>query len=411
MFTSLGYHTFTIFRRLTIDEAVALLREFKRHRNETGEIRVRPARDGKGDIIPNFHIIEYINGNKGITWTITYNYLLGEKPYSIKAKVNPKILIGTNDYIEAANSDYLEKVEALFNDEIKKLSPILGEFRWYSLSRIDYCINFDVKELGLNCSPERIIKLIKQSDIPTHFTERTEYDKTSRRTKTDKFSFYLMCNSAVVNCYWKHWQLSNVYPDCPDLEASLNVIRFEIQCLYPKVYSMSKLIRDSAEFYNVKDEMLSDDVSTTIIRNYFNKVIGRGNYYTLDMARKMIEHQNFSPKKKDRLILDLKLINYRQGIYKAKAVLHDKELDDFNRSLRELAAIGINPVTIPKDWGIKCIPNLLDAYDRKMGIEYAKERIANDYFKELRKKNPKPKKIKKPLLIIDHRWIESNPLD
>jgi len=35
---------------------------------------------------------------------------------------------------------------------------------------------------------------------------------------------------------------------------------------------------------------------------------------------------------------------------------------DFNRAIREIGAIGINPVTIPKSFGIRRIPNLLDTY-------------------------------------------------
>ena len=38
------------------------------------------------------------------------------------------------------------------------------------------------------------------------------------------------------------------------------------------------------------------------------------------------------------------------------------DIDDFNRSLRELSEIGINPVTIPREWGIKHIPNLMRVY-------------------------------------------------
>ena len=415
--TSMGYHTFTIFLRLTFEEAIALLRAFKKHRDETGEIRIRPMKDKRGVIIPNFHIIEYISESKGLTWTITYNKLLGERPYSIHAKINPKILTGTNDYIAVANADYLRKVEVLFNDEAKNISPILSEFRSYFLNRIDYCLNFDLHELGLNCSPERIMKLIKQSNIPTHFTEWTEYSDSAHKTKADKYSFRLECGSVVVNCYWKYWQLCNEFSDCPNKEDSFNVIRFEIQCYYSKVYSMSKLIRDSTGFSNVKNEMLSDDVSASIIRQYFGKVIGSGDYYTLDLARKMVERQPFTPKRKAKLITALELINSRQGIYNSKLGLYGKELDDFNRSLRELAEIRVNPVTIPKDWGVKRIPNLLMAYSDKLSDEQFKRQqeerrleVTADYFKALRKKNPKPKKIKE-LTLKQAPWIDGDLLD
>ena len=71
----------------------------------------------------------------------------------------------------------------------------------------------------------------------------------------------------------------------------------------------------------------------------------------------------------------MKLICSSGGIAKAKAGLYGKDLDDFRRSLRELADLGINPVTIPEEWGITYIPNLLDAYYDKISEEQAKEKL------------------------------------
>jgi hypothetical protein len=60
----------------------------------------------------------------------------------------------------------------------------------------------------------------------------------------------------------------------------------------------------------------------------------------------------------------LKLIAEHGGIANTKAALQDKgnALEDFRRSLRDLAKLGINPVTIPNEWGITHLPNLLDTY-------------------------------------------------
>jgi len=195
-----------------------------------------------------------------------------------------------------------------------------------------------------------------------------------------------MCGSVVINCYWKHWPTFNEDPDCEDSENSLDVIRFEVQCKYPKVYSMTSLIRDkNISFFNVINEMLSDEVCNSIISKYYDRVIGNGNYYTLDLARKMIERKAFKPQKEQRLIDHLKLINESRGIANVKATLQGEELENFRRSLRELESMGINPVTIPKDWGIKYLPNFLSAYC-DMQEEGCKEKLAIDYFKELRKK-------------------------
>lgn len=367
MVTSNGFHTFLMALKLSIRSRNSLLNDFKNYEKETGLIRIRPMMDQGDIIIPNCHIIEYTKKNSGISFVIINNVYSKDSPYIVKARINPKILSGTNDYITAATFEIMQKVIITFNREVKKISRILKNFSYYTLQRIDYCINFDIKELGLNCYPQQIIKLIKQSDIPPHFFERTEYSKTSHRKQTDNFSFYLQCKSVVVNCYWKHWQLSNEYPDCPDLNRSYNVIRFEIQCKYSKVYNISKLIENSKDACNVLNEMFSDSLASEVITRYFNKIIGTGNYYTLATARKMILRQNFKPKKEDRLISALEFVNGMRGIANAKAALKNtNNLDEFNRSLRELNDLGINPVTIPKDWGIKTIPNLLGAYYNKL---------------------------------------------
>ena len=44
----------------------------------------------------------------------------------------------------------------------------------------------------------------------------------------------------------------------------------------------------------------------------------------------------------------------------AKILLVD--MDDFKRSLKDLDSIYVNPVTIPRSWGIEHIPNPLKAY-------------------------------------------------
>ena len=51
------------------------------------------------------------------------------------------------------------------------------------------------------------------------------------------------------------------------------------------------------------------------------------------------------------------------GIAKAKSKLHSSNLRDFNRSLKDLDAILVNPVTIPRRWEIEHIPNPLQAYN------------------------------------------------
>lgn len=424
MLTSIGYHTFVKSKSLTQEEADSLLKDFKRFRDQTGEICIIGPKKYDKDPFGRHWVVVYPKQYKGISWKIRFSnkgfYANGEfKPCSIKAIINPKILTGEKSYIVAANADYSEEVEKIFNQEAEKISPVLRRFNDYSLNRIDYCINFNVSELNFNCPPELtknlpelIMKLIKYGDIPENFSE--EYK--------EPFQFYLKSGSVVVNCYWKHDDLFRNFNDCPDLENSYNIIRFEVQFKYPKVYTASAKIKkenshklcalkarqeegkcnevldshilahERRKEIIIMETMLSDEKCCETIDDYFYKIIKPGDYYTYDLAKRIIEAKVSKWEKVIRLTDTLELISDCEGIAKAKATLQGKRLEDFRISLRDLAKLEINPVTIPKDWNIGNIPNLLDNYYLKKVEEQVKEKeeqvsrqILADYIKDCRK--------------------------
>lgn len=391
--------------------------------------------------------IVYLGQKKGITWRIRFSskgfFKNGEYiTCSIKAIINPKILTEEKTYIVAADERYLEDVQRIFNREAEKISPVLRRFENYSLNRIDYCINFDVSELKFdypeefeNKFPEMIMALIKQGNISRHFTE--EYND-------EKFQFYLRSDSMVINCYWKYDDLRRNFPDCKDLGDSFNIIRFEVQYKYPKIQSdLAKMkkeqgYRNSAildelkkqGFYDFPENednmdrlkflqlmkmletlyrkesrvmkgMLSDENCSEAIDKYYYKVIKKGDYYTFDAARRIIEEKVSRWEKVVRLTETLKMISDHGGIAKAKSTLQDEKLEEFRRSLRELSHLRINPVTIPKEWGIDHIPNLLDNYYAMLVEEQDKKReeemdrqILEDWIRRYKKKRKKSKKSK-----------------
>jgi hypothetical protein len=371
MKSSVGYHTISLYRKLSINEAELLLRIFENRKDvfitkneyssETGTYRF------------NYYNIEYLDRQKGIKWIlkaadippgVKSRFNDEYKPCSIKVTINPKIFAGIKDYVSTSTYEHLQIVETNFNREASRISPILGAFGLYTLNRIDYCFNFDLKELCLNCTPEQMMTLIKRANIPAHFVEWKEYDKTSHRMESGKYSFYLKSKSVIVNCYWKNYQMQKEFPDFPNIEDSIDVIRFEIQCKYPKVYYMSRVIKNDEEYENIEliNAMLSDDISENLIRKYIDRVIRRGDYYPLEAAKELIRSKNYQKRKEGWLIETLELINRCRGISKAKAELRSDEYDEFKRGMRVLEAIGINPVMIPREWGIKHISNLFNAY-------------------------------------------------
>lgn len=429
--TSMGHHTFNIFHTLTVYEGDTALNHAYNCQKCTGEIRVRPLMMNDDDLDSDefteklksgsrYFLIEYTAKHKGLSWllrlspkspgfiTANRNGDDEDRPCSIKARINPKLFVGISDYLSAAGTDSLEEVETLFNMEAAKISPLFGCFDDYEFNRIDYCVNFALRELGIHCNPLLIMELFRRSNIPKHFhlplksykdrflpfNEDTTRSASLPADEPDPSTFVLTSDSININCYYKYNQLRNDFADCPNIREATDVIRFEVQCLYQKAYSMSKELRNKNGFTNIFSEMLSDDTSAGIINKYFDKIIRRGDYYSMAEAVKKIQLEHFTTKRENRLIATLKDIDICGGIANTKASLGNPESrEDFRRSLRELAAIRVNPVTIPEKYGIIHIPNLLDAYYNKLAEERGKKlevdmraELLDDFFRKRNRK-------------------------
>ncbi len=397
MITSLGHHTFEMYRTLIYTDMDTVFKSF----NNDPRILPISSTDERTGI--KYYSMTY-KKDIGITWKLTFatisrsfvDFFDETRPCTIKVKINPKLLAGIRDYVTAADQSYLDTVIQNFNREASRISKLLGTFDQYSFNRVDYCINFDLRELCIGCTVKQMMKLLKRGNHPPDLIERlNHYDHSHRKKAGD--NLYLKNNSVNVNCYGKHAQLKKEFPDCPNIDDSKDVVRFEIQCKYPKVYSMGKIIKSRTGTFPLIQEMLSDDLARTIITKYYQRIVGYGDYYSLELARRQVEACNFHPKKTKRLIDVLEHVNQCRGISKAMAMLQCQAREDFKRSIRELNYIGVNPVTIPRELNIKHIPNLLTAYEAMMSaqvnqdrLQQAESKLLDDYFQE----NTKHKKKK-----------------
>lgn len=381
--TSLGYHTFAFFQKTKEDDFFLLTRDFILYANKNSDMKRFPVKNKKGRQIGWEYTYE---NNKGIRWLlISVDVKNGYIIQGVTVIINPKALI-ENNYIRAAQAEDLKTVENLFNNEAEKISPLLLKFGLCSLNRLDPCLNIDLKELDFPCSPKQMMTLIKRGNIPKHYEEKKIYDKKLHRMTTDKNSFYLKSDSVVINYYWKYPQQNSKHPNYIHREKSYNVIRLEVQCKYPKLYSISKNIKNNSKSWILENNLstnelyemiinenknpsiplgyvvLSDKILDDIICKYYYKIIRKGDYFTLDGARSIVESHNFRRDKEERIIYALEQINKFRGIANAKAELYSLDLKDFKRSLKDLDDIQVNPVTIPRKWKIKYIPNLLHTY-------------------------------------------------
>lgn len=390
MKSSLGFHTMTLALSLRRAEMERLVMDFWRYQEEMQLIEMhivrsppgekttypeyRPRYNGERLVLPSTIQVSYSDQrDSGIRWTLNSDYAdIDYKEYTVEARVNPKILSGIYDYLTAANVGDVDTVIRRFNAMASDISPILGQFDNYQFRRIDYCVNFDVTELAPGCTPEQIIKLIKRADIPPHYTEWVTYDETAHRLTSKPDSFYLKSKSANINCYRKSVELEERAKKTKGdmhkilLEAALaakNVIRFEVQCKYPKVYALSRQTGGLDTNYHKYYDLLGYPICLKQINQYYKSTVGAGDWFSLSKARRIIKGHRFNSQKERRLLDTLDEVSRCRSLRMAKVRPPGSILETLKRSVKDLNDIGINPVTIPREWGVDHIPNLLHTFN------------------------------------------------
>ena len=392
--SSLGFHTMTLDMSLTGTDVYKLLLDFIAY-SKTTALKMYRLKEGQYITYssPNYlptDVKIYFDGKyKGIHWHIYSDDRYSGMVYIIETTINPKFLAGITDYLAAATYGDMNIAIINFNNESKKISSLLGTFNDYRIKRVDYCINICLSDFIPICDPELIMNLIKRSDIPPHYKEWTEYDDTSHRKKSRPESFYLCSNSANINYYSKYLQLQNRSQENEEkgfdpipqetIDASHDIIRFEVQCKYFKTYALNKKAENSGnECLNKYKSLLAPLTCIEIISSYYEKVIGKGDWYTLSEAVQIIQSKNFNIQREQRYIDTLKYVSQCRSIAKAKASYQENELLAFKQTLKELADLNINPVTIPREWNTKYIPNFLKAYFNKLMEDFSNFNILNE---------------------------------
>lgn len=378
--SSLGFHTITLSLSISTNEASQLITDFCTYREKTGTIEIY-RKNEKNEPIIYYHSyylplttnIKFKDRDRGIRWCIRKSKKSESSGYIIEATINPKILAGVIDYLTAATYTIMGCAVGSFNNISKEISPLLYNFHDYQIARIDYCANISLDEIVPECDPMQIMNLIKRSDIPHHYEEWMEYDYTAHRTKSRPESFYLKSKSVTINYYSKYLQLLNISKNNEEkgylpinqeiLDASRNILRFEVQCKYHKIYSLSQEAEKAGDHsFNKCKSLLAPIRCILIISSYYKKVIGKGDWYTLSEAIRIIKSQDFNCQKEDHLIQTLKYVSKCRSLAKAKSSCPIEKIGAFIRTLKELETLNINPVTIPREWHIDHIPNLLRSY-------------------------------------------------
>ncbi|PGW87618.1 hypothetical protein COE01_00625 [Bacillus thuringiensis] len=281
--------------------------------------------------------------------------------HAMEIRMNPKMLLQQKEYIQISRFDDYPAIEQMFfnlfaetqenmldnDDPINQFSPI-NSIAAYKVNRIDYCVNL------FSANAAQYIELIKKADIPKRFEPVMVYDLKNKKKKLYKNAYYVQNKSICLNFYDKQYQLLQVNDDIVATDAN-GIIRFEIQCKKTKVNNLCRKYSISNSLYNLSQ----DELSQSTLLKYYISSIGVGDYYTLTEAKKIIrDATNYTNKKKQYMIAVLDLVSKKKYVWKAR---NESNIcpKKFDKTLKHLAELGINPVTIPSRWKIQFLPNLL----------------------------------------------------
>lgn len=263
-------------------------------------------------------------------------------PYmQLSITLNPATLIGKG-YEEIMENTDIDEVKRVFDNEVLSIHRELPRLVNWTVNRIDYAVNIETEYV------KEYIRLFQRGDKPYNYKE--PYDKRSKRRKQLEGSLYLISEGVNINFYDKGDERKKA-----GVEGINNLLRLEVQCKKNKVNSIKKSKKiDLCLVGNFLDPLLSQK----IINYYFKKVIGNGNYLTLAEAIRTIKNSSYGKKTKNKCIDVLKQINEQRSIWKARQK-SNYEKNEFNRHLKYIQALGVNPVTIPVKWNIEKLESLL----------------------------------------------------
>lgn len=273
--------------------------------------------------------------SKRIDSKYKHNYMM------IELTINPSKILGVNK-LEVLKEVQIEELIQRFNTDTKHIQEQLPRLEHWTTKRIDYAVNINTPYV------KEYIKLFRRGDRPKGFKE---YTRDKGNDLEEKGGLYLFNGSITINFYDKESErLWNNF----NKDGAKNLLRFEIQCKPSKTNTMkSKYDFDSKHLVNY----LNDDISCQQIQYYYEKVIGQGDYYMLSEAVNRVNKSDYTSATKDKLITVLKDINTHRSIWKAREESKYNK-NCFNRYLKQIRELGVNPVTIPSRWKMKCLNNI-----------------------------------------------------
>lgn len=264
---------------------------------------------------------------------------------SIEVRFRPQLLINREGHYNLTSILDLISIEKEFNQFLRhKLDLLVNDFKDWRAKRVEAAIDIHVDE---SLIPIYIL-LFKRGNIPEYFFK----NKQTKKYEKSLTNLYLMAKSITINWYdrYQTLQIKEKKSDkrFKDYTETRGILRFETQ-----LRNCEKRIED----------LLDEDKLKHKVMKFYNLIVGRGDYYSMDKAIEIINDSVGNPGKRLALIRILRLIDECGSISKAKNKYSKgqdakKMADKFSKRINELRKLGINPVILPQEWGITHLQNL-----------------------------------------------------
>lgn len=301
--------------------------------------------------------------------------------YSCTIKINLQRIVNngqktTQTYIDENKFNTLADNFAKF---IKDTLPLRTNINSWGLIRLDY--NIDIRLTPAEVEHYIILLQRGNKHHSWHLHEFLEEKKARKATKhgnrkkTHPHGSVLFDNKQYsVNIYDKYFErlkekeTRNTITD-EELEASKGILRIEVQTKRNKLTSIKNLLLKDTYFEGKPIEYFAKyDIAVPFLVKVITDICGEADYCTMKEAKKRIKRGIKGIKTKDTLIKFLELVTHTKSLWRAKKLYNERL--SINTVLKHLNALDINPVTIPKSFGINNLDNLkhkiiVEAYEQR----------------------------------------------
>lgn len=253
-------------------------------------------------------------------------------------KIKPFRLIA--DDLDQDNYNFFREQ---YHDRIYDLFPFIEPLGFQSLSRIDYKIDYKTENI------EQYFKLYRKLHKNyRHLAQKKEYPTSIYfNSKSQNINFY-----DKLEQYLQYCKDNNIIPDDSKIAEYENILRYEVQILRPKIRYMKN-------YYGLID-CLENYIHSSDKARYLSEVSSpifyKGDYYNIYHSKKIIQEHYTRDMTSKLLELQKSISIY--GVQDARQQ-YNYTSNTFDKHIKLLEQVGVNPVLIPKNFEITYLHNPL----------------------------------------------------